>query len=76
MGIESVGFFIDCLFKAGWGYVYKVVLSYFEKRMEKMENEEVLGAGGEREAVMRELMNCKEEWPLVFCNANSFAFRQ
>jgi hypothetical protein len=41
IGIESIGFFIDCLLKAGWNYVYKVFLSYFEKRMEKMENDEI-----------------------------------
>lgn len=29
MGIESIGFFIDCLLKAGWNYFYKIVLSFF-----------------------------------------------
>lgn len=29
MGIESIGFFVDCLLKAGWNYFYKIVLSFF-----------------------------------------------
>ena len=29
MGIDSIAFFIDCLLKRGWNYVYKLMLSYF-----------------------------------------------
>ncbi len=39
MGIDSIAFFIDCLLKLGWNYVYKLILSYFEKRMEKMNSD-------------------------------------
>lgn len=28
MGIESIAFYIDCLLKKGWTYVYQVTLSY------------------------------------------------
>ena len=74
MGIESIAFFADCLLKAGWTYVYKVVLSYFEKRMEKMENDELFASVTDREVITSRLINCDEEWPLIFCNANSFCF--
>jgi hypothetical protein len=74
MGIDSIAFFVDCLLKTGWNYVYKVVLSFFEKRMEKMEKDEVFTSVVDREVITRNLINCDEEWPLIFCNANSFCF--
>jgi hypothetical protein len=74
MGIESIGFYIDCLLKRGWSYVVKIVLSYFEKRVERMEHDEIFESVQDKEVIMRELMNCGEEWPLIFCNANTFCF--
>lgn len=74
MGIDTIAFFIDCLLKRSWEYLYKVVLSYFEKRMEKMEHDELFETVSDKEVITRELMNCNEEWPLIFCNAGTFCF--
>lgn len=32
MGVQTIGFFLDCFRKAGWPYLYKLILSYFEQR--------------------------------------------
>lgn len=58
MGIDSIAFFLDCLLKAGWNYVYKVILSFFEKRMEKMENDELFSSLADRELITKKLLNC------------------
>jgi hypothetical protein len=29
MGIESIGFFLDCFRKSGWDFLFRIILSYF-----------------------------------------------
>ena len=33
MNIEAIGFFADCLIRVGWNYVYKIILSFFDKKL-------------------------------------------
>lgn len=53
MGIESIGFYIDCILKKGWTYVEKIVLSYFEKRMERMEHDELFDSTQDKEMITK-----------------------
>jgi hypothetical protein len=75
MRIDLVAFFLDCLLKTdSWTYVTKIFLSYFEKRVEQMEKEELFKVGVDREVLTQQLLTCSEEWPLIYCNAATFGF--
>ena len=39
-----------------------------------MEHDEIFESALDKEVIMRELINCREEWPLIFCNAITFCF--
>lgn len=45
MGIESIAFFVDCSLKKGWNYLYKIILSYFEHRVEAIGRDELFLSG-------------------------------
>ena len=40
MGIQSIAFFINCFMKIGWNYLYKVILSFFQQRIEALSKDE------------------------------------
>lgn len=42
MGIEFIGFYIKSILKEGFQYVQKTMLSYFEKRLMKLDKEEIV----------------------------------
>lgn len=37
-----------------------------------MEHDEIFETVRDKEAITREIINCQEEWPLIFCNAATF----
>lgn len=45
MGIQSIAFFIDCFMKMKWRYLYKVILSYFEKCTDELGKNELFLTG-------------------------------
>ncbi len=52
MGVDKIGFFINCLIKKGWNYVYKIVLSYFEKRMEVIQTDDMFITINSKELIL------------------------
>lgn len=76
MGIESIGFFLDCFLKSGWEYLYKVCLSYFEHRINEIRrSQEFLSGSMSRETLLGMILNSREEWPMIFCTASSFNYK-
>lgn len=42
MGIEFIGFYIKSILKEGYEYMQKTVMSYFEKRVVKLDRDEII----------------------------------
>ena len=72
MNLQNLGFYFSSIIKFGWNFIYKVILSYLNKRMEHIEKT----AKSSKDDIIECLINSDEEWPMIFCNATTFAFDQ
>lgn len=61
MGIESIGFFLDCFRKVSWDYLIKIMLSYFSFRTSEIKKDACFQKGAmSKEQLLQQILNGKE----------------
>ncbi len=70
MNLQNLGFYVSSIIRFGWNFVYKVILSYLQKRLDFIER----SATDRKDDIIEALINSDEEWPMIFCNATTFTF--